>query len=308
MQQAKERMTRDVCADGFSVKNAQKRGGTSGAISAAGKKNCTKKTVSLTERKRRKRRKRRIRQAKRITALAVLLLIAAGAVTGIATGIRAIAGAVSEKGTKEIRAETPEIQEVDVVAEEMKLYGCELYGIYEYPFNTMSQDWGADDVEGFYYHEISDEAKAAGGTMPVIMQVYTYIVCKQYGVDYEMVFALIERESMCRWDIVGDDGESAGYMQIQGRWHQDRMERLGVSDLKNPFQNVRVGVDYLAELQERTDGNNMDTLAAYNYGYAGAKRCLWDKGVHEYSYNTEIMERAQELKQETAAGRAVTEE
>lgn len=285
MQQGKERMTRDVCADNFSAEYAR-----------------------LAEKKRRKRRRRRIRQAKRITALAVLLLIAAGAVAGIVMGIGAIAGASPKKGTKEIETETLEIQEVDVVAEEMKLYGCELYGNYEYPFNTMSQDWGAEDVEGFYYHEISDEAQASGGTMPVIMQVYTYIVCKQYGVDYEMVFALIEQESACRWDVTGDDGESTGYMQIQGRWHQDRMERLGVSDLKNPFQNIRVGVDYLAELQERTDGNNIDTLAAYNYGYAGAKRCLWDKGVHEYSYNTEIMERAQELKQETATGRAVAKE
>ena len=162
-------------------------------------------------------------------------------------------------------------------------------------------------MEGFYYHEISDEAKAAGGTMPVIIQVYTYIVCRQYGVDYEMVFALIERESLCRWDIIGDDGESTGYMQIQERWHKDRMERLGVNDLKNPFQNIRVGVDYMAELQGRTGGNNMDTLAAYNYGYAGAKRCLWDEGVHEYTYNTEIMKRAQELKEETAAGREVAE-
>lgn len=257
---------------------------------------------------RRRKRNRRIWKAKRIAALMVLLLIIVGIMAALVAGIKAITGTVNKKEVKEIKAETLEIQqEEDIAVDEMTLYGCELYGVYEYPFNMMSQDWSAEDVEGFYYHEISDEAKAAGGTMPVIIQVYTYIVCRQYGVDYEMVFALIERESLCRWDIIGDDGESTGYMQIQEHWHKDRMERLGVYDLKNPFQNIRVGVDYMAELQERTGGNNMDTLAAYNYGYAGAKRCLWDEGVHEYTYNTEIMKRAQELKEETAAGREVAE-
>lgn len=257
---------------------------------------------------RRRKRNRRIWKAKRIAALMVILLIIVGIMAALVAGIKAITGTVNKKEVKEIKAETLENQQKeDIAVDEVTLYGCELYGVYEYPFNMMSQDWSAEDVEGFYYHEISDEAKAAGGTMPVIIQVYTYIVCRQYGVDYEMVFALIERESLCRWDIIGDDGESTGYMQIQERWHKDRMERLGVNDLKNPFQNIRVGVDYMAELQERTGGNNMDTLAAYNYGYAGAKRCLWDEDVHEYTYNTEIMKRAQELKEETAAGREVAE-
>lgn len=198
-------------------------------------------------------------------------------------------------------------QETEVQYTQQDIFGCELIGTYDYPFNQMSQDWGSDEVEGFYYHEISADAAAAGGQMPVIMQVYTYIVCKNYGVDYEMVFALIERESWCKWDAEGDDGDSIGYMQIQERWHKDRMERLGVTDLSNPFGNVRVGVDYLAELYEKT-GNWMDALAAYNYGLNGAQKHLWSEGIHEYAYNTGIMERAQQLKDETAAARAKMKE
>lgn len=264
-----------------------------------------KKRLTAREIRERRRRKRRIWMMKRIAVLAALILIVAGIAAGIAAGVRTVAGGTKEREKQEETAQAQELEDMmkDEKAAQIARYGCELYGVYEYPFNMMSQDWGAEDVEGFYYHEISEEAKAAGGTMPVIVQVYTYIVCKQYGVDYEVVFALIERESLCRWDIVGDDGESTGYMQIQERWHWDRMERLGVNDLKNPFQNIRVGVDYMAELLERTGGNHMDMLAAYNYGYAGAKTCLWDEGVHKYSYNKEIMERAQELKEETEAAR-----
>ena len=128
------------------------------------------------------------------------------------------------------------------------VYGCKsLYGTYDFPWNTMSQDWGSDQVTGFYYHEISEECKAAGGELPTIIQVYTYIVCEQNGVDYEMVFALIEQESRCRWDAEGDNGTPIGLMQVSEKWHMQRMEELGAYDLKNPYQNVLVGVNLLRE-------------------------------------------------------------
>lgn len=185
---------------------------------------------------------------------------------------------------------------------EQGIYGCQLYSVYGFPWNTMSQDWSGEQVEGFYYHEISEDCRKEGGEFPVIAQVYTYITCKEYGVDYEMVFALIEHESRCRWRAEGDGGSSIGLMQISERWHSDRMQRLHCTDLMNPFQNIRVGVDFLHELQEQLEGSeflNADVLAAYNYGMAGARKHLWDKGIHWYSYNEEIMERAQELKAET---------
>ena len=130
-------------------------------------------------------------------------------------------------------------------------YGCDIYGQYEYPYNTMSQDWSGDQVEGFYYHEITEECKKAGGQFPVIMQVYTYIICEQNDVDYEMVFALIERESKCVWNAAGNGGASVGLMQIAEKWQQERMKELNCTDLTQPFQNVRVGVDILSELQEK---------------------------------------------------------
>lgn len=185
------------------------------------------------------------------------------------------------------------------------VYGCKsLYGTYDFPWNTMSQDWGSDQVTGFYYHEISEECKAAGGELPTIIQVYTYIVCEQNGVDYEMVFALIEQESRCRWDAEGDNGTSIGLMQVSEKWHMQRMEELGAYDLKNPYQNVLVGVNYLSEIQNDLRGTVSDedlpyyTLAVYNYGKRGAKANLWDQGVVKYTYNTKIMDRAQQLKEE----------
>ena len=212
---------------------------------------------------------------------------------------------------REIRQQQEQIEELydrqDPVEQTdmTDVYGCKsLYGTYDFPWNTMSQDWGSDQVTGFYYHEISEECKAAGGELPTIIQVYTYIVCEQNDVDYEMVFALIEQESRCRWDAEGDNGTSIGLMQVSEKWHMQRMEELGAYDLKNPYQNVLVGVNYLSEIQNDLRGTVSDedlpyyTLAVYNYGKRGAKANLWDQGVVKYTYNTKIMDRAQQLKEE----------
>lgn len=245
---------------------------------------------------RKRRRQRKIRKIKRIVAVILFLI----ALFAMFMAVGKIVEGTKGRALDVAMAADENMQETEAQYTQQDIYGCELIDTYDYPFNMMSQDWSEEEVEGFYYHRISEEAAAKGGQMPVIMQVYTYIVCQNYGVDYEIVFALIERESWCKWEAVGDDGNSIGYMQIQERWHKDRMERLNVKDLTNPFGNVCVGVDYLAELYEKT-GNWMDTLAAYNYGLSGAQKYLWSEGIHEYTYNTGIMERARQLKDETLA-------
>lgn len=163
-------------------------------------------------------------------------------------------------------------------------------------FDTMSEDWGADDVEGFQFYEIPEEYQRTGGYMPEKMQIYTYIVCKNYGVRYELVIALIERESGYVFDKVGDDGHSMGYMQIYEDYHEDRMEKLNCTDLMNPYQNILVGVDYLAELIDKY-GTQQDALTAYNYGQTGAYRHMWSKGIYVYDYNSTIMKRAKEIEE-----------
>lgn len=51
-------------------------------------------------------------------------------------------------------------------------------------FDTMSADWGGEE-DGFVFYEIPEEYSRTGGYFPEKMQVYTYCVCKQYGVRYE---------------------------------------------------------------------------------------------------------------------------
>lgn len=91
-----------------------------------------------------------------------------------------------------------------------------------------------------------------------------YRACDEVGVPYELALAVIWRESRFQ-NIVGDNGDSAGYMQVQPRWHSERMERLGVFDLADPYGNFLVGCDYLAELIGKDRGIEW-ALMAYNGG------------------------------------------
>lgn len=77
-------------------------------------------------------------------------------------------------------------------------------------------------------------------------------VCAKYGEEYgicpELLMAIIERESAGQVDA--ENGGCKGLMQISDRWHMDRMERLGVTDIYDVDGNIHVGTDYLAELFE----------------------------------------------------------
>lgn len=99
------------------------------------------------------------------------------------------------------------------------------------------------------------------------LQDYIMNICEEYGIDPAIVIAMIQKESCFTASAIGDGGNSFGLMQIQPRWHSGRMEKLGCTDLLDPFQNVTVGIDYLAEMLEWYDGDIAKALTAYNRGY-----------------------------------------
>lgn len=80
------------------------------------------------------------------------------------------------------------------------------------------------------------------------LQIHILELCEDYDVDPAIIMAMIDRESDFRAHLMGDSGRSYGLMQIMLKWHVERMNKLGVTDLLDPYQNVAVGIDYLAEL------------------------------------------------------------
>ena len=169
-----------------------------------------------------------------------------------------------------------------------------------YPYSMVRDDLVAEAYEqGWRYYEIPTSYKMAGGMFPEVAQVYLWSVCKEAGVDYYMVLAMIERESGYRYYATGDNGKSKGLLQVQERWHKDRMRVVGATDLYNPYDNIRVAVNFLKEIQDTylSSSGEHCVLMVYNMGASGARK-LWDKGIYSTDYTKQILKRAQEIKQE----------
>lgn len=126
------------------------------------------------------------------------------------------------------------------------------------------------------------------------LQDYIFDICEEYGVDPELIVSMIFHESNFDSAVIGenDSGYSYGLMQIMPRWNYERMERLGCLDLLNPYQNVRVGVDLLAEYIQKGYGIEW-ALMAYNGGPSYANRKAAEGVVS--SYATRIMDDAKTL-------------
>lgn len=113
--------------------------------------------------------------------------------------------------------------------------------------------------------------------IPLEADVRAHVVslCEEKGIAPEIVFAMIWRESRYDADAIGDNGRAFGLLQVHPRWHQDRMDRLGVTDLLDPIQNVTVAVDLLDELHRKYN-NLTKAIVAYNRGH-------YDGAITEYA-------------------------
>lgn len=114
------------------------------------------------------------------------------------------------------------------------------------------------------------------------LQNYIFEVCADYDVDPALVMAVIKKESGFKADTLGDSGRSHGLMQIQPRWHQARADALNCSNLLNPYHNVTVGVDLLAELF--STGKSLEwVLMAYNGGPSYANKKVANGELSDYA-------------------------
>lgn len=127
------------------------------------------------------------------------------------------------------------------------------------------------------------------------LQLHIIQTSEAHDIDPAVVIGVIWKESSYRPATKGDGGDSLGLMQIQPKWHKERMDRLDCPDLLDPFQNVTVGIDILAGLIDKYDGNISMALMAYNAGVTGANRHWFSKGIYSNSYSKAVLDKAAEL-------------
>lgn len=126
-------------------------------------------------------------------------------------------------------------------------------------------------------------------------QKYAIEIADKYSINHYLVIAMIEAESSGRRKVVSKAG-CVGLMQINPKWHKERMDLLGVTDLKDAYGNILVGCDFLAELFYKYE-DVYAVLMAYNEGeYGGAIKRAAEGKYSDYALR--IVERAKELKGE----------
>ena len=125
------------------------------------------------------------------------------------------------------------------------------------------------------------------------ISIQAYDACVVFANEYcicpELVMAIIERES--EGDPNATNGNCKGVMQISERWHVDRMDRLGVTDIYDAVGNIHVGVDYLSDLFLK-----YEDAATVLMVYHGERDAVSKASRGEISdYAKGILERSQEL-------------
>lgn len=130
------------------------------------------------------------------------------------------------------------------------------------------------------------------------LQCHLITVCEEYGVPYHIALGVIQAASSFTADA--SNGICFGYMQIHKINSGWLVEKLGVSDLLDPYQNLRAGVYILGDLYADY-GNWHKTLIAYNYGPAGAQEHVFSKGYTTTEYSRAVMGYADDWLEVTGA-------
>ena len=124
------------------------------------------------------------------------------------------------------------------------------------------------------------------------LQIWLIDYCKDIHINPYMIMAMCEKESQYNANAVGDSGRSLGIMQIQPKWHEWRMDKLGCTDLMDARQNMMVGIDILIDLYNKCNDTAW-VLMAYNGGSAYANRNYNAGNISEYARY--IMTRTEEM-------------
>lgn len=121
------------------------------------------------------------------------------------------------------------------------------------------------------------------------LQRYIIETCEEYMINPSIIIAMCFYESSFNADAIGDNGECMGLMGISPRWCWPEMEKLNCPDMRDPYQNVTVGIDIFAQKLAKYDWNTEMALMSYNAGDAGAHRLWFDKGIYSTTYSSNII-------------------
>jgi soluble lytic murein transglycosylase-like protein len=121
------------------------------------------------------------------------------------------------------------------------------------------------------------------------LQKYIYKLSKSKGLPYEMTLAVIKTESNFNPKLSHRNGNGTidkGLFQINSV-HKKWCKELGITDLYNPYQNTKIGIELLSSIYKKYP-NMHKALMVYNMGEFGAKR-NWKTGRGSTNYSRKVI-------------------
>lgn len=237
----------------------------------------------MTRMERRRRRQRQIRRR-----VALVLMVAAITTVAVTAAVSSINADAEDKTM--VTVSTTE----EVVKQESKVEPIQL--VYAIPLwqeepEALAQGAAEEQKEPEEIEQTLLKQVCLHEEIPLDfdLQCHLRTVCEEYGVPYHIALGVIQAESSFLADAA--NGTCFGYMQINKINAGWLAEDIGVTDLTDPYQNLRSGVYILSGFYGKY-GDWHKALICYNYGECGAQEHVFEKGYTTTSYSRAVMEYA----------------
>lgn len=160
-------------------------------------------------------------------------------------------------------------------------------------WNTLQEFEGTQTLRDFLYALDWIDERVDAHDLDYIL-VLTQQCSSEFfdNVPPALALAVISVESGFRPECQSHKG-AEGLMQVVPRWHQERVEKYIYDesvDLYDPRLNIMVGMDYLSDILEETEGDLVWTLMYYNGGPSYAYKNHVERG-RSSSYAEEVIYR-----------------
>jgi hypothetical protein len=130
--------------------------------------------------------------------------------------------------------------------------------------------------------------------LPEEQQQYAYNICKKYGIEYELLLAVMYKES--RFDANATGSNSYGLCQIHGTNMSMLSYRLGITNLYDPYDNMTAGAyllsTYFQIAANYVSGDSLTVYAlnSYNMGDSAYYTSCFSQGILDRDYSSSVIE------------------
>lgn len=131
--------------------------------------------------------------------------------------------------------------------------------------------------------------------LPEDQQKYAYSMCQTYGIQYELLLAVMYKESGYNPNAIGG-GNSYGLSQIHISNFTNLKNRLGISNLLDPYDNIKAGAYMLAlymgsAKKVSSDPTTIEVYAlnSYNMGEGSYYNNCYSRGIVDRGYSNSVL-------------------